>query len=494
MPRVRTACLASILLAAMSSAQVPGPGDPWPPNVLLIVLDDVGADKLRQFSGGSWVHPRTPNLEALADGGLRFQRCYAHPKCSATRASILTGKYPFRTGIGDTTLAAHDPQCPLPCPAGCTGPCEPWKLQDSEVFLSELLKTQGGAYSAGYACGAFGKWHLTYDWGELPGNESHAIDNGFDHFSGLMTNVGAFGHGPRAGDDHFHWRKVEHLGGTSPTETVIDEWNATVTRRDAVAWINGQSGPFFAYVAFHPPHAPFQVPPKHLLSLPTRIRLSQYQEGAVASADTEKLFYDASLEAVDAEIGLLLAGIAAHLPDTMVFVIGDNGTPCDLMRPTRIPCTGGKGTVFETGVRVPLIVSGPLVSLSGPRDVAELVSVVDLLPTIAALAGIQPGPVDGVSFLPLIANPASQGARTFAFVQLFTPAGVPAPDYLGLGTHLRAVTDGAYKLMFSGDDPLGFYDLLADPGETANLLSSTLTSEQQMARDALCIELLRHHP
>src|SRR5262249_34826021 len=143
-----------------------------------------------------------------------------------------------------------------------------------EVFLPELLKN-GFVPSKGvlpYRCGAFGKWHLTYDY-VVPGqelvangNESHAIDNGYDRFYGMMSNVGMLDNG----DHHFSWRKVEHDAGDAPRILHVNRWSATVVREDAVAWISNQTGPFLAYVAFNPPHAPHQVPPKALLSQATR--------------------------------------------------------------------------------------------------------------------------------------------------------------------------------------------------------------------------------
>src|SRR5262245_23361124 len=140
-----------------------------PKNILLIVLDDVGTDKLGNFDPDQAAPPyaSTPRLDALAAGGVRFTSAYADPFCSPTRASIQTGRYPFRTGMGANSDA--------------------YQLPDSEVLLAELLKN-GLPRPQTYSCGAFGKWHLTPSSSPNPAWLRHAVHNRYDRFYGTLSN------------------------------------------------------------------------------------------------------------------------------------------------------------------------------------------------------------------------------------------------------------------------------------------------------------------
>ncbi len=452
-------------------AAIEGGGGTIPPNVLVIVLDDVGTDKLELY-GETPGHDYavTPELDALAEEGILFTNYYTNPLCSTGRACLLTGRYAFRTGLG-SAMDSPTAACPDPT-QGAT--C--YNLLD-EVFLSELLR-KGFPANKSFRSGAFGKWHLSY-WTPqppppadpvppFPGLESHAVDNGFDRFYGTMENMA----GGLGLDDHFIWQKVEHdaAGGNPPQVLVIaDLWNASVVRQDAVAWINAQTRPFFAYVAFHPPHTPTQVPPLGLLSQDTRDALTSrgYAMGDMALAGDGHLVYRAMLEAVDAEIGNLIDGIdALKRVNTTIFVVADNGTPQVMIADPPHDHLHGKATVYQLGVRVPMIVSGrgvPAAPAGGWRC-SELVQAVDLWRTIGALTGasealaftnlgISPAPpIDSRSFLPLIHDPLGPGPRDWAFVQLFLrnrePLDLYTPvSYDCLLEHGRAITDGEFKLI-----------------------------------------------
>ena len=202
------------------------------------------------------------------------------------------------------------------------------------------------------------------------------------------------------------------------------------------------------------------------------------------------------IEAVDAEIGYLLEDIEpATLAKTMVFVASDNGTPEGLVEgPHPTDPNHGKKSLYQLGIRVPMIVSGPLTG-SGTCEAA--VGAVDLFATVAAITRADPTVVapapcadtvrDGVSFLPLIEQPSGTATRP-AFAQIFTPNGaVDSGSWYCLVQHGRAVTDGAFKyvrklLQDEGGQPTcqacaipcgylhEFYDLIADPDETTNLV------------------------
>jgi len=426
-------------------------------NILLIVLDDVGTDKISFYgetvpstpliscpdvAPASYVEPyaETPRLDRLRQSGILFNNAYANPLCSPTRACIQTGRYPFRTGMGTVSDQS------------------PYKLPDSEVLIPELLKNGfRGSPLVGlpYKCGAFGKWHLTI----LSGNETHPTDNGFDRFYGSIANVANFN------ESYFRWTKIEHdAGEPPPVPFTTTTWYGTATRTDASNWINAQSNAFFAYVCFNPPHGPFEVPPQALVSASTRDEIAclGFEAGDQATdsdpVQKRRLFYKAMIEAIDTEIGNLLDSIdPAKLANTMIIMMADNGTPESVMNIPPHTASHGKLTVYEWGVRVPLIVSGPLVPAPGGFVSDAPVGAVDLWRTIAAITGASPTlaapnvTIDGVSFLPVILDPLHHpGNRKYAFSQYFKPNGVPLPppdQNRCFNLHSRCISDGSYAYL-----------------------------------------------
>jgi arylsulfatase len=597
----RAAAVAAVAFAwAPASGQEAQRGE-IQPNILLIVLDDVGTDKLEIYGESEsptyaqapycgmltdpLPYPRTPNITALANGtfpglaggGIRFQRAYGAPVCCPARACIQTGRYGFRSGSG----ILED------------GGALRKRLNNAEVLLPELLRKgfsnpTSPASLRRYRCGAFGKWHLT----GLPvcdpvlaSDFAHPVLNGFHVFQGTVGNVGTGSSNP---GDHFNWTKATAVPGaieltryavgseeliepfqfssqcTVPgtklqTTTYSEEnFSASVTRADAVGWINAQRDPFFAYVAFNPPHFPNQVPPLTLLSPETQAELQDegnaggpYCAGQIAgtssacgtstctdstsfTANQKRIFYGAMLEAVDTEIGNLLAQMS---PDkrarTMVFVIADNGTPATAVEPLLHDPDHAKGELYELGIRVPMIASGYLVPPGGHASDA-LVHAVDLWKTFAQISGASPAlaapqqTLDSVGFTHVLRDPGAASLRDELFCQTFVQPGAYFPTDWGpyktgctdrhvpgvyycvpknVGQHGRSLNDGQYKLILiqttAGAEvaPPGtpdvqplydeeLYDILADPGETTDLMplipgDPTLTAIRDQLRDRL---------
>ncbi|MCY2961265.1 MAG: sulfatase-like hydrolase/transferase [Planctomycetota bacterium] len=460
----------------VSPRRLPQPGEF---NVLVVVLDDLGTDKLGIYAadGGPPVacsSPQvsaipTPNLDALRSDGVLFTRCYANPTCSPTRAALLTGRYGMRTGMGHAVNPSDDPG---------------YRLPTSETMVAELIRDVN---TFPYRRGAFGKWHLA----DYEADDCHPAECGFERFDGLMGNP----------TSHYDWRKVTALGGTAlgcgssssaqvpavpglPPST--DSWDAAVTRADALAWIQGLSSSerFFAYVAFSPPHAPFEVPPYSTLSRRTAARLSflGYEAGDTArsgEADDERLIYHSNIEALDHEVGELLAGIPASvLAQTVVLVVGDNGTVGTMISDPAL-VGHGKRTLYELGTRVPLIVQGPIAPAGG--TCRSLVGLVDLWRTIAELTGLRSADIDAAmggtavdaeSFLDGITRPTSTLARATAYSEAF-PNGAPPP---ASASYLRGITDGAYRYMriYSDAGVMSerLYHLPSDPCESLDLLAA----------------------
>jgi arylsulfatase len=412
-------------------------------SVLLVVLDDLGVEQLPRFRVAVPVRRApTPNLTRLADEGVVFHRAHGNPSCSPTRALIQTGRYAFRTGIGRNTSASSE-------------------LPLAEHTIAEVLKAGAGARSI--ACGMFGKWHLYQR-----GRENLVVTQGYDVFQGTTQNV----------PDHFHWERIDAAASGMSSRVVgsafgpYDEssFTASVTRADALRWINAQSHPFFACVAFHVPHDPFQVPPYSTLSAATatRLRAQGITPGQLLTVGTldPSLAFELMIEALDTELGRLLDGIASELrARTTVLVVGDNGTTGSLLPPP-YDTRRGKHSIYESGTRIPLLAAGYGVA---PRDegCSELVDAVDLLPTIAELLGCDQGlpgagTLDGKSFGRLLRDPEARGERSLTFSQRFEPNLAYVPDPLVVasrpfGTHDRSLSDGLVKYVRRWHAPMRVY-------------------------------------
>jgi len=472
--------------------RLPLPGDL---NVLLVVLDDLGTDKLAVYGADegapafcespqvSWIP--TPTIDLLRAEGVLFTRCYSNPTCSPTRAAFLTGRYGMRTGMG-TVIYPDEPSYELP---------------NVETFLPELVRDVN-PYP--YRRAAFGKWHLT----DYEASDCHPAENGFELFQGIHGNpvshydwrkVTSFG-GSDFGCTSTMWEDVREPGGSPPS---IDSWDGAITRADAAAWIQGLGANerFFAYVCFSPPHAPFEVPPDSTLSPATRglLQALDYGVGDTArepDSDDERLIYHANVEAVDHELGQLLASIPASvMARTMVVVVGDNGTVAPMISDPAL-VSHGKRTLYELGTHVPLIVKGPLVGTHAGGTCRELVGAVDLWRTVAEMTGLRSAeidaamggtPIDSLSFLDAILNPSSALARTSAYSEVFAN-GPPPPTGLGWS---RGITDGSFRYMRVRNDAGALTERLfhtaADPCEFQNLLAPphVLTPEEAAALAAL---------
>jgi arylsulfatase A-like enzyme len=455
-----------------------GQTDPAP-NILLIVLDDVGKDALQCYAPPVPTAP-TPRIAQLAQSGVKFTRCYGNPLCSPTRATIMTGRYPFRTGMGYLSSWLND------------GDLEEYALPLSEESIPEALSDGPVMTAPPYTCGAFGKWHLS-----ASNYITHPIDQGFDKFVGSVENTG----------NHFNWDRIDadatsscvtHFGQPYAPNCggVFDEttFSASVVRQAATDWIQSVSEPFFAYVCFNPPHSPWQVPPYSLLSTATlnSFNHAQYPQGEPQQLQVDQAkAYKWLLEAIDTEIGRLVDNIpTGKRSRTTILIVADNGTPGQVIDTSVYDNTHAKGRVYEQGVNVPLIASGYKVNTGG-QTCNGLVHTVDLWRTVLALAGLPvqvPSGyvIDGKSFKQMLSNPAAASNRTDALSQLYQPNGPydPAlypevcdqfPPALKLVTpsNQRAMTDGHYKYIrrfneLPGTPGQGYqeaYDLLANPLE-----------------------------
>lgn len=382
----------SLLLASLACAAA---SPQRPPNLVLIFVDDMGYGDLGCY-GAQGI--RTPHLDRLAQQGMRFTSfCVPQAVCSASRAALLTGCFPNRLGI-----------------LGALGPYSPNALSEKETTLAQLLKGQG------YVTTILGKWHL----GCTP--EFFPTRRGFDSWYGLPYSNDMWPNHPTHGKDYPPLPLMEN---EQVLQRMPDQTRLTVdyTRR-AVDFIeHNRDRRFFLYLPHSMPHVPLHVSPDHAGKSPRGL-------------------YGDVIQEIDWSVGQILATLKQHHleKDTLVVFTSDNGPwlPYGNHAGTSGPLREGKGTTFEGGVRVPCIMRWPGHIPAG-QTCRELASTIDILPTMAKLAGTRPPAdriIDGRDIWPLMAG--RRGAKS--------PHEV-FPYYWG--EHLQAIRSGPWKLHFQHGYP-----------------------------------------
>lgn len=384
-------------------------------NFLILFADDMGVDLVEAYGEGQ-DPPSTPTLNLIAKFGLLFQKPWAYSRCSPSRATLQSGRYGFHTGIGGNVINM---------PGFYALPLE-------ETLLPELLNDT-------HATACFGKWHLHND--SVGGIDAPNLA-GYEHYSGVPALI-------REEDEYFTFEKV-----TNGVTTLVEEYITTHTVDEAIQWIGGQSEPWLCTINFNVPHAPIHSPPDHLHSYPVPL-------------EDDWTKYRAAVEALDTELFRLILGILPDLANTTIIFVADNGTE-PAVAPPPLSQDNGKGTLYEGGIRVPMLVWSPLLVAPG-REVVEPVCITDVWATVADLAGVDTTgiPTDSISFLPHIDGTYFLGApvREIAFTERFSPNGLPA----SLDAH-RAVRNIRFKLIRRPSGAEEFYNLLSDPFEENDLL------------------------
>lgn len=429
------ACLATTLAAAGR------------PNVIFFLVDDLGQRDLGCY--GSTFY-ETPNIDRLAREGALFTDAYAAcPVCSPTRAAVQTGRWPQRTGITDYIGAPAEPEAwkrntvLLPAPYSD-------RLAHEEVTLGELMK------GAGYATFFAGKWHLGPE-GFWPENQ------GYDINMGGIDRGGPYGPGkyfvpygnPRLPDGP----PGEHLPDRLATETV----KFVTAHKDK---------PFFAFFSFYSVHTPLQSRPdlqakyeakRQKLGLEPKFGREEPRDVRLVQ---EHAVYAGMVEAMDAAVGKVLGtldelGLAQN---TLVIFTSDNGglSTSEGSPTSNLPLRGGKGWLYEGGIREPLIVRWPAVVKSG-SVVATPVSSPDYFATLADLAEAKPGgKMDGTSLRPLLAGQGGLSERPlfWHYPHYGNQGGAPG----------AAMRQGEWKLIqwFEQEQP-ELFNLREDLSETKNL-------------------------
>lgn len=381
------------------------------PNILLVIADDLGLDACPGYDVG-YLKPSMPVLEELSQTGIKFNNVWSNPTCSPTRSTIITGKYGIRTNI----LEVGD------------------VLSTSEESLQAYIE---GHSKVEYSQAVIGKWHLSED-------EKHPAEMGVESFAGMLKG------GVRS---YYRWDFTEN-----ETTEISTVYTTTKFTDLAIDWTSKQDKPWFLWLAYNAPHDPFHLPPSDLQS---RGDLPEDEE----SISTNPLpYYLASIEAMDSELGRLLDSFSDEVREnTIIIFIGDNGTPNEVAQ--EYNSRKVKGSVYQGGINVPMIISGKGVSRFGQTEDA-LINTTDLFSTIANITGISVNEIhDSKSFNNLLStNESSTREYTYSEAEKID------------GSFDYTIRNKTHKYISFGNGTEGFYDLTESNIDNKNLLSASQPS------------------
>jgi arylsulfatase A-like enzyme len=406
----------TLLIAVLFTLFGAGPAAAAPPNVIVFLADDAGWG---DYSHNGNTNVRTPNIDSLAIGGARFDRFFVQPVCSPTRAEFLTGRYHPRGGVRGVSTGQE-------------------RLNLDERTVAEAFK------AAGYATGAFGKWHNGSQW------PYHPQARGFDEYYGHTAG---------------HWGEyfdppLEHNGKMVREKGYIVD----LCTDKALDFIQRNQGkPFFCYVPFTTPHSPWAVPDSFWQRFRTKPLGRRATVPAQENEDHTRCAL-AMIENQDWNVGRILRRLdELKLTDnTIVLYFTDNGPNSwrwnDGMK-------GRKGSTDEGGVRSPLLIRWPGKIAPG-LVVREIAGAVDLLPTLTALAGVKrvgDKPLDGLDLSPLLLGKKTQWPDRLIFNAWNNNVSVRSQQY-------RLDNQGA------------LFDMIADPGQTKNIAAEKPDVAQRLAQ------------
>ncbi len=437
------------------------------PNIILIMADDLGLHELGSY-GQEKI--KTPNLDQLAERGMRFTRAYAGSTvCAPSRAVLMTGKHTGHAAIRGNREV------------GGWGPEEPegqWPLPDEERTLAEILQARG------YKTGAFGKWGLGG-----PGSEGHPNNQGFDHFYGYLCQRVAHNYYPTHlwrnhdvdvlhGNDYFraHQRIQEPLaseadyaqyaGADYAPEQVVFEAESFI---DAHAEKSPEQ-PLFIYYPSVIPHVALQAPQEFIDMYPREWDPDHYLGNrGYLPTPRPRATYAAMITFFDHAVGRIIDRLEAHgmLENTIVIVTSDNGTTFNGGVDREFfnslgNLRGHKTNLHEGGIRAPLIIAYPqLVRAGSISDV--LCASQDILPTLCELIGTRaPDDIDGLSLLPTLSSNTSQQTHDNLYFEF--PEGNQQQAII-FNNGMKAIRKNLRK----GNTTLELYDLNTDPSESNDL-------------------------
>ena len=457
LPRSNWAGLVLLALTATVLPRTVTGLDTRRPNVVFILADDLGWADLACYGGD--LH-ETPHIDRLAREGVRFTQAYAMPVCSPTRASIQTGRHAARLHFTIWREGALKPPRDrklLPPPAISD-------LPHQEVTLAEKLK------AAGYLTFHVGKWHLG-DADSSPETQGYDLNIGGTHWGAPATYFYPFRGGFSSSGE---FRYVPGLGlgkrGDYLTDRLTDE---------ALKLIDAAGDrPFFLNLCFHVVHTPMEGKTNLVAKYRAKIKPGMHHRNPD---------YAAMVDTMDENVGRVLGKLKQRkLADhTLVIFASDNGGYTNQNRGHEVtdnsPLRSGKGSLYEGGIRVPLIVRMPGLTSRG-EICDEPVLCTDFFPTILEVCGLSTtakpaptGPLDGLSLLPLLRRPGSHLGRDTLFFHY--------PHYYTTTTPVSAVRRGNWKLLeYFEDHHVELFNLGEDPGEHHDLAGQQPERVAQLQR------------
>jgi arylsulfatase A-like enzyme len=369
------------------------------PNIIVMVADDLGWADVGYHGGPI----DTPSLDRLAAEGVQLDRFYTTPICSPTRAALMTARDPIRLGVAYATIM-------------------PWMnngIHPDEQFLPQSF------LAAGYQTAMVGKWHLGHAQQDF-----HPNNRGFEHFYGhLHTEVGYFPPFSNQGGKDFQLNGQSITKDGYETYLLADEVSRYIRERD-------QDKPFFVYMPFIAPHTPLEAPADLMEKYadmvddrkPARARNTDNTRRIrqLTMRPSARPAYAAVVDAMDQAIGQVLAtlddqGIADN---TIVLFFSDNGGAAYATGGAdNVPLRGGKGETFEGGIRVVSVMRWPAAISSG-TTMEQIMTVMDVFPTLAAAAGIETGitrKMDGQNMWPAIVDNVPSPRQKTVFFASETP-------------------------------------------------------------------------
>lgn len=412
------------------------------PNIVLILADDLGWADLACY-GGDLVE--TPRLDALAQDGMRFTQAYAMSVCSPTRAMLLTGRHAARLGMtiwiegslqraSNRRLIEAESRHDLP---------------PTETSLATLLR------GAGYLTALVGKWHLG-DGNHYPETHGFDVNIGGTHWGAPTTFWWPYSGAGRFGSQY---RYVPHLEFGNPGEYLTDRLTDEALR--VIEQAEGR--PFFLLLSHHSPHTPIEAKASDVQHFERKLRPGLHHGNPV---------YAAMVKSLDEGVGRVLDRLQERglADNTIVIFTSDNGGYTGIDRKSgraepvtsNFPLRSGKGSLYEGGIRVPLIVRWPGVARAG-AECRSPVSLADVFATLVETAAVKPtAKSDGIDLTSVLRDPAARLNRDALYFHY--------PHYYETTTPVSAVRVGDWKLLeFYEDSRLELFNLAEDPGEASNL-------------------------
>lgn len=472
-----------LISAVISAGAFAGPREASDrPNIIYILADDLGYAELGSY-GQKII--RTPHIDRIAAEGIRFTQHYSgQAVCAPARCSLMTGMHMGHSFIRDNgnpkgrvrddAMSLFPGQNPIP---------------DETVTVAEILKERG------YATAAYGKWGLGYE-----GSSGDPLKQGFDDFGGFLCQVQAHNHYPR-----FLWKGGEQIAMPGNDRTLNGaEYSQDYFTKWGLEFIEANKDePFFLYLPFAIPHLSIQVPEASLAQYKGVIPEHEYEHRGYLEHPYPHAGYAAMISHVDRDVGKIMALVESLGLDenTIIIFSSDNGPTFDRLGGSDSEFfesagvfRGLKGSLYEGGIRVPLVARWPGQIESG-RETDHVSAFWDILPTFSELASAAtPEGLDGISFAPTLLGGSDQATHEYLYWEFRAYGGQQA---LRMGNWKGIRQDMLHRNGSATPNAMTtqLYNLDADPGETRDVAGENLDVvekiEQLMGEAHVPSELFR---